>query len=175
MLCCGERIDKMGKSVLNDYCLLSTTCCYSVPLKIGTIIIAIVGLIPSVFYMSLIEIGTDLLAEYDVSKPQAQVVVQIYAVFGTYLFVTHLILLAGAFLYEEVYLLLYLWVGVIFFMFDTTIVTILGIIIMSNSYFWAGTLFIALDTLYWLFLYYYIFPVVNGFRKNLHTVVIMLM
>lgn len=116
-----------------------------------------------------------MLAFYDISESHSKVVVHIYAVLGIYMFVTNLILLAGALFYEEVYLLVYLWFGVIFFMFDTTIVTILGIIIMSGGYFWAGTLFITVDTLLWLLLYYFVFPVVNGFRKNLHTVVIILM
>lgn len=170
---CDYYNRKMTQSILNN-CPVSKHCCFSITLKVGTIIIAISGLVPSIILILLYGIASPFLIEHGVPPIAADAIIHIYAVLGILLCGTHLILLAAAITYNEQLILLYLWSGIVYVCVDIVLVILICVlsILANESKF--GILILLGQILYWLILYIFVFPIVNGFRRNIHTVVIIL-
>lgn len=164
----------MVQSVLNSYCLTSRQCCFCIGLKLGTALIALAGLIPSLFLIGLYAFGKEYIEENGVLPLLSDVLLHIYAVVGILLFAVSIILLVAALTYNEKLILLYLWYIVIYFIVDFFCITLLcfSAILSGNLLF--GLMIFVLDIMYWCTIYYILLPVVNGYRKNIHTVVIYL-
>lgn len=162
----------MGKSVLNYVCPKAPYCCFSVDLRIGTLIIGILGLIVSLFYIGLIDERTFLEKYAALSPTAAYIITYTYSALGVFMLITNFILLAGTRSYTESLILAYLWFGAIFFICDSSlIVTILTYAIKGEKYAFASALAVFEITI-WSIIYFHVFSVVNGFRQNIHTVVI---
>lgn len=162
----------MGKSVLNYACAKAPYCCFSVDLKIGTLIIGILGLIASLFYIGLIDERAFLEKYASMSPTAAYIVTSTYSILGILMLIMNFILLAGTRSYTETLILTYLWFGAIFFVCDASlVVTILTFAINGRKY--AFTLALTVfEITFWLLMYFHVFAVVNGFRQNIHTVVL---
>lgn len=162
----------MGKSVLNYICAKAPYCCFSVDLKIGTLIIGLLGLVVSLFYIGLIDEGAFLETYAALSPTAAYIVTYTYTTLGILMLIMNFILLEGTRSYTEPLILTYLWFGAIFFICDSSlIVTILTFAVTGGKYAFALALAV-FETSFWLLLYFHVFAVVNGFRQNIHTVVI---
>lgn len=162
----------MGKSVLNYACAKAPYCCFSVDLKIGTLIIGFLGLIVSFFYIGLINERAFLEKYAALSPTAAYIVTYTYSTFGVLMLIMNFILLAGIRSYTETLILIYLWFGAIFFICDSSlVVTILIYAIRGGKYAFASALAV-FEITFWLLMYFHVFAVVNGFRQNIHTVVI---
>lgn len=162
----------MGKSVMNRACAKARYCCFSVDLKIGTVIIGILGLVVSLFYIGLIEERLFLEKHAALSSTAAYIITYTYSALGVLMLIMNFILLAGIRSYTESLILTYLWFGAIFFICDSClIITILTFAVKGGKYAFALALAI-FEISYWLLIYFHVFAVVNGFRQNIHTVVI---
>lgn len=163
----------MTQSVLNN-CPVSKHCCFSITLKVGTIIIAISGLVPSIILILLYGTGSPFLIEHGVPPIAADAVIHVYAVLGILLCGIHLILLVATITYNEQLILLYLWAGIVYICVDIIIVSLICVSAILAKDIKFGVLIFLCQMLYWLILYIFVFPIVNGFRRNIHTVVIVL-
>ncbi|XP_047040885.1 uncharacterized protein LOC124645166 [Helicoverpa zea] len=164
----------MVQTVLNRYCLSSKSCCFCITLKVGTILIAIAGLLPSVSLLLAYGAGDGLLVMYGVDVLIANIILHLYAILGILLCGVNIILLIAAITYNEKLILLYLWFAWVYFVVDFGSVLVISISAISKKFFWFGMTLFFVDLVYWISLYLYVFPVVNGFRKNIHTIVIYL-
>lgn len=163
----------MSQTVLN-YFPASKRCCYCISLKVGTVFIAVAGLIPSVVLVMLYGIGVTAFENIGVGKEEADAIVHIYAVLGILLCTIHVILLVAAFTYNEKLILLYLWTCIVYVFIDIVIVMFVTIsaFLVRNKMF--ASLYMLCQVVYWLFILLFVLPVVNGFRRNIHTVVIII-
>lgn len=162
----------MGKSVLNYACAKAPYCCFSIDLKIGTLIIGILGLVVSLFYIELIDERAFLEKYAALSPTAACIVTYTYSSLGVLMLIMNFILLAGTRSYTETLILTYLWFGALFFLCDSSLVaTILTFAIKGGKYAFALALAV-FEITFWLLMYFHVFAVVNGFRQNIHTVVI---
>ncbi|XP_049885761.1 uncharacterized protein LOC126380417 [Pectinophora gossypiella] len=162
------------KSILNAYCPLSTRCCFCVNLRYGTIAIAVLGFLMSIFYMALLD-AEEFLKDYVGMHPvTALIIVHTYAILGVLMNAINIILFAASFTYNEFYILMYLWFAIIFFIFDFLMVMITTIAALSAKKALFAVAIFCGDIAYWVILYNFAFPAVNGFRRSIHTVVIFL-
>lgn len=164
----------MVQSVLNTYCLVSRKCCFCISLKVGTIMIALAGLVPSVMLILLYGAGKMFLVEHGVAPVVADVTLHLYAIMGILLCGIHVVLLVASITYNEKLILLYLWFACGYFVIDFFSAMVISISAVINESVLFGAVVILLDTFYWFFLYLFVFPVVNGFRRNIHTIVVYL-
>lgn len=164
----------MVQSVLNYYCLTSKSCCFCVSLKTGTILIALAGFVPCIGLIYAFVAGKEMLVEYGVHPLVTDVILHLYAVLGVLLGALNVILIVASITYNEKQILLYLWFACVYFFLDFGSLLVISIsAILYGNYAFGFSIFF-LETSYWIFLYVYIFPVINGFRKNIHTIVIVL-
>lgn len=164
----------MTQSVLNR-CPVTKNFFFCISLKNGTLLISFYGMFIS-FCLSLLMFSPA--AHYfevrGVHPTVANIIVYIYTLTGIILFGAHVMLLLAVIKYNESFLLIYLWVGIGYFCVDVviSIVVIIGMLIKS----WVvPAVFLTLWTMcYWNVMYFFIFEVVNSFRLNAHTVVVVL-
>lgn len=165
---------KQMKTLMDRYCLISYQFCYCMSVKVGTIIIAFLGLLPSMCYIMMLIVGDDLFKLYGVPDDLATVLIHIYAAGGVLMAAMHIILIVAAFTYNEKLILMYLWFCVMYCFVDVTLGLIVSIMAIINDSWFVGLALILTGTFYWTVLYYYVFPVINGFRRSITTVVIIL-
>lgn len=164
----------MVKSVLNRACAKAPYCCFSVDLRVGTIIIGILGIAVSLFYIGLIEERLFLENYAALSTLAAYIVTYAYSGLGVLMLIINFLLLEGTRNFTERLILTYLWFGGIFFICDTCLITtILTFAFMGGKYTFAVALAV-FEITFWLLVYFHVFAVVNGFRQNIHTVVIIM-
>lgn len=164
----------MGQSLLNNYCLTVKSCCFCISLKSGTIIIALNGFVLSVTLTAMYFYGQTILEKFGVGQWAAVIIVHYFAVIGIVLCALHVVLLSAALTYNEELILLYLWFAIIYIFLDSLAVTFVSISAILKGMVVSGIILFLCFILYWLFLYFYVFPVINGYRKNIHTIVIVL-
>lgn len=164
----------MVQSILNNYCLVSKNCCFCVTLKVGTILIALAGLVPSVLLILIFCAGKSFLLSHGVDPVTADIVLHLYAILSILLCAVNIILLVASITYNEKLILLYLWFACGYFAIDFFCTLIISVSAMMENMFLFAMTILLLDMFYWFILYLCIFPVVNGFRRNIHTIVIYL-
>lgn len=157
------------QSLLNQ-CPASNTCCFSLPPKLGTIIIAVLGLIISVCYILLFFAGEEILPR--TSDTAGQVIMHTYAVIGILLFSACIILLVAAFKYIQTFILLYLWTTIFCCIVDVITVLYIAVSAFYGKNVTQGVLLCTCDAVYWVTFYLFLFPTVNGFRRSIQTILI---
>ncbi|XP_045458510.1 uncharacterized protein LOC123668864 [Melitaea cinxia] len=166
-----SRSTKMSNkySVLNKYCLTSQQCCWLAP-KAATITIAIIGLLQSLSYIIFFFTGEEYLIQSGMHPNAVQVIIHMYAITGLLLFSLYILLLVAALIYSESLILLYQWCIIFYSMIDVIFFTYMSA--TSNDVL-SGVLWFVICVLYWVMFYVFIFSVINGFRRNIHTIVIL--
>lgn len=162
------------KSFINRHCGESKRCCFSVSLKVGTIIIGLSGLVPGLALAMLVVIEDDVFDQEGLKPPWSTIIVHVYAICGVLIVAVHIILIVASFRYSEKLILLYLWFAVICFIVDLVLRSIIIITALIDGLYGCAVIHALLFMLLWMFLYVFVFPVVNGFRRSIHTVVIIL-
>ena len=132
------------------------------------------GLFLSLFYVYFYFIGGDILLNVGFSSVSAQVVIHIYTVAGILMFSAYLILLIASISHNESLILLYQWTVVLFSIVDFIVISYISVILIINNDLIFGIVFFFLTIFNWIFFYLLIFPVINGFRRSIHTIVIVL-
>lgn len=163
----------MSQSLLNQ-CPVARRCCYCISLKLGTVLIAIAGLLPSPLLILFYEAGSSSFDQHWISSSAADAILHIYAVIGVLLFAVHVILLTAAITYNEKLILLYLWTCIGYIFIDSVLVTYFAVTAVLVQHFTFAAVYLLSQMCYWLFILVLVFPVVNGFRQSIHTVVIMI-
>lgn len=128
----------------------------------------------STFFMLLAEVGRGFLENYGVNTNAAVIITNAYAALGVLMCAVNVILLVATFTYNEFYILMYLWFAVAWFTIDSFLVAVISLYAFVNDHLIFALLILAIDWMFWMVLYYQVFPVLNGFRRNIHTVVIVL-
>lgn len=164
----------MVQSVLNNYCLTSKSCCFCVTLKTGSILIAVAGFVQSLVLIYAFSAGQEMLVEFGVHPVIAEVILHVYGVLGVLVAAASVMLIVASLNYNEKQILLYLWFACFYFAVDICTILVISLSAIIYGHFTFGFSIFSLEICYWIFLYVYIFPVVNGFRKNIHTIVIFL-
>lgn len=158
----------------NMHCLESKRCCYSVSLKVGTIIIGFLGLLPGIAHIVVLSIGNSAYEADGATPLISTIMVHIYAISGVLMVAVHIILIIAAFKYNEKLILLYLWFWFIYFFIDLVLKLMMIIAAVTKGFYANALLHLIIFVIMWMCLYIFIFPVVNGFRRSIHTVVIIL-
>lgn len=135
---------------------------------------ALGGFVPSILLLFLYGYGKSFLEQNGLSPIVADVVLHLYAILGILLCATHIMLFIATMTYNEKLILIYLWYAVVYFVADSFAILIISFSAFLNNAIMFGMVVFILDTMYWVLLYYFVLPVVNGFRRNIHTVVIYL-
>ncbi|XP_047544242.1 uncharacterized protein LOC125076224 [Vanessa atalanta] len=161
--------NNFGQAILNKYCLTSQRCCW-LPSKAAVIVIALMGILQSILHISFFFTGLDLLVHAGVHEIFSQIIIHTYAVIAILLFSLHILLLIAALIYSEPLILLYQWsmifysaIDFVFFLFMSFVSDLISALILCSIY-----------IIYWTLFYIFIFSVINGFRRNIHTIVIVI-
>lgn len=142
--------------------------------KVGTIIISLLGVFKSAFYVLFFFFGKETLLKIGVDENTSELITHVYAVVGILLFSVNILLLIAAIIYSEALILLFLWVVIFYFLIDFSIVLYLCLKFSFGDKALTGLFVLLVSVTYWLFIYVFVIPVVNGFRRSIHTVVIVL-
>lgn len=164
----------MTQSILNKYPVARGCCFNTYSPKVGTIVVAVVG---SILSLLLVLFFNDLkfyLLEYGMSPILAEIVVHVYATFGIILFMTHVKLIFAALSYNETIVLMYLWVVLVYVCTDVLLSIIIVISLLISRFILQAVVFFVFQMFYWCIFIVFVLPVVNGFRRSIHTVTIKL-
>ncbi|XP_050361259.1 uncharacterized protein LOC126780672 [Nymphalis io] len=161
--------NNIGQAILNKYCLTSQRCCW-LPPKAATIVIALIGILQSSLHILFFFTGADILAHAGVREIIIQIIIHTYAIVGILLFSLHILLLIAAVIYSEPLILLYQW----FMIFYSVIIIIFVLFMSMSSDLISAIILCSFYIMYWTLFYIIIFPVINGFRRNIHTIVIVI-
>ncbi|XP_050683329.1 uncharacterized protein LOC126978518 [Leptidea sinapis] len=166
----------MGQSLLNYYLPTTRRCCFCISPKIGAMIISILGFIPSVGYLLLYELfGAEKLQNmYYVDHIGARLIIHTYGINGILQLALHIILFIAAIKYIETLILLYLWYMIGFSIIDIIMVCYITFSAIVYGKMISGICLLSLDLLYWIFMYAIVLTSLNGFRRSIHTVVIIM-
>lgn len=140
----------------------------------GTILIAAAGFLPSIGLIYAFSAGKEMLVAFGVPGLVADIILHSYAILGVLLGAVNVMLIVASVAYNEKQILLYLWFACVYFFVDFGSILLICLSALIHKNFAFGLSIFFIETLYWIFLYFYVFPVVNGFRKNIHTIVIVL-
>ncbi|CAH1647553.1 unnamed protein product [Spodoptera littoralis] len=162
----------MVESVLNKYCLVSKVCCFCVSLRNGCILIALAGFIPCLYLFMVYASGDSTLLNNGVNEVVTEIILHIYAILGLVLCGVNIILFVGAITFNEKLILNYLRFACVYFVVDFASVLVICISAALSGYLPFAGIFFLVDVCYWALIYFYILPIVNGFRKKIHTIVI---
>ncbi|XP_050560382.1 uncharacterized protein LOC126912422 [Spodoptera frugiperda] len=162
----------MVESVLNRYCLVSKVCCFCVSLRNGCILIALAGFIPCVYLFMVYASGDSTLLNHGVHPIVTEIILHIYATLGLLLCGVNIILIVGAIRFNEKLIIYYLRFACVYFALDVFCVMVICIFAVIGGFFTFAGLYLLVAICYWILIYFYVLPVVNGFRKKIHTIVI---
>ncbi|XP_046977563.1 uncharacterized protein LOC124543391 [Vanessa cardui] len=158
---------KFGPTILNKYCLTSQRCCWLSP-KAAVILISIIGILQSILHILFYFTGLELLINSGIRELFSQIIIHTYAVQGILLFSLHILLLIAALIYSEPLILLYQWSMIIYCVIDLFFYLFMSFV----SDFISALILFTFYIIYWMLYYIYVFSVINGLRRSIHTIVI---
>lgn len=164
----------MKKNSLGYFCPIVHDCCFCIPLKKATFIIASLGIIPTVVCLVLsTPVGNVLLEEHGIPRSEAVALGYIYAALGIVVFSSHVILSVAGIIRLKKLFTIYLW-SMIFFMIMNLILAF--VVCIEAIYFgssWFGVLYMIQTLIYTcILLYFWIVIQSQLFNENSESNVI---
>lgn len=166
--------NSIGARIFNRYCPATQTCCFCILPRTATIIISLWGLIQSLLYIFFYFTCEEFLLKIGINPVSAEIVLHIYVVTGILLFCTYIILFIAAIIHDESLILLYQGSIILLSVIDLIVTFYVTMLLIFSTESKLGWVLFFLSVFYWIFFYLFMFPVINGFRRSIHTILIVL-
>lgn len=151
----GRRI-KTKLNPLGYYCPILSSCCYCIPLKIATFLIAVLGLVPTIMCIFLTtRSGNIFLKVNGIPETETKVLGYIYAGLGIIVFCCHVVLFVAAITRLKKLFAMYLWIMIFFIIVNLILAFIIGIETLFTGHLLFGSMYLLLTLLYTCLLIYF--------------------
>lgn len=164
----------MKKNSLGYFCPIVHDCCFCIPLKKATFIIASLGIIPTVVCLVLsTPVGNVLLEEHGIPRSEAVALGYIYAALGIVVFSSHVILSVAGIIRLKKLFTIYLWSMIFFMIMNLILAFVVSIEAIYFGSSWFGVLYMIQTLIYTcILLYFWIVIQSQLFNENSESNVI---
>lgn len=164
----------MKKNSLGYFCPIVHDCCFCIPLKKATFIIATLGIIPTVVCLVLsTPVGNVLLEEHGIPRSEAVALGYIYAALGIVVFSSHVILSVAGIIRLKKLFTIYLWSMIFFMIMNLILAFVVSIEAIYFGSSWFGVLYMIQTLIYTcILLYFWIVIQSQLFNENSESNVI---
>ena len=131
-------------------------CCFYIPLRLGSFIIAGLGILPTIACMVLsMPVGMKLLHEHGLPKSYFRGLGWIYGILSVFVFSLHIILCVALALRKRLLIILYLWSMFAYIAGSFGTAVVISVVTIKSGHTNFGTMFILLAIIHEIILIYF--------------------